>query len=254
MGALDNAKPWPVQVHSIGGCLVDFGFDHNGGVKTSQTVIAVHILALKAAVLLMYALALLELIAFPIPSEASTVEILRARMEGGRVKGWPAAVFGHLAMFCFFLIPLVWIIFPGVTEYLVMTTHALAPLRNWTAAVLILWGSGFTLYAVLDLRRFRAEHAAENILKQDGAYRISRNPQVLGNHIAGAGILCAFPGLVMFLLFGGYFIHMHRKIAIEEDHLHRKLGRPYAQYRLRTGRYLRLGVPSKRTFTEPPAT
>jgi protein-S-isoprenylcysteine O-methyltransferase Ste14 len=223
-----------------------------------------HLFTLKAAIAVMYALAGLELIAFPIPSEAATFRLMKRRADaGGRrsaaVPGNPAcrtpavfrylAVSGYLVMFCFFMIPLVWLFFPGISGYLLILTKAFEVPRVWAAVLLILTGSCLTLYAVLGLHRFRIGLTDEGGVKQDGAYRISRNPQVLGNHLAGLGILLAFPGLVMVLLFGVCVIHMHLKIMIEEDYLNRTIGAPYKKYKTQTGRYLGAGAKWKQGVT-----
>jgi protein-S-isoprenylcysteine O-methyltransferase Ste14 len=200
---------------------------------------------IDVVVLFAYASLLLELVVFPIPSEASTWQLLApnestAGGELARVQQLPLP--RKLLLYALptavgvalFLIPLACIVFPAVRPSLLVAPQPIAAL---VGAVVIVAGRVVTFTSVLHLRRSRAAGAAA---MPGGWFRWSRNPGLVGMFVfyAGLALVCLTP--VLWLGLPLYFGNMHRRVRIEEAHLGARLGAAWGAYSARVPRYLPL--------------
>ena len=114
--------------------------------------------------------------------------------------------------------------------------------RALRAASLGLWALGFAVLFAgrMNLgRSFRIGAAAESTkFREDGLYRISRNPMYLGvDTTVAAAALHTLNPVVAAAAAAGIIIH-HRIVLGEERFLQAKLGGEYDAYRGRVRRYL----------------
>jgi protein-S-isoprenylcysteine O-methyltransferase Ste14 len=106
------------------------------------------------------------------------------------------------------------------------------------AVALIVFGRALALRAVLALRRDNDRAGDSFRLHTAGPFRWSRNPGLLGMYLFVGGLWLTTPSTAMLLGVVLYAIYMDFKVRMEEDFLTNKFGSSYADYRLRTGRYL----------------
>jgi len=106
------------------------------------------------------------------------------------------------------------------------------------AVALIVCGRGLALGAVLTIRRDNDQAGDSFRLHTAGPFRWSRNPGLLGMYLFVGGLWLAAPSAAMLFGIVLYAAYMDFKVRMEEDFLTNKFGSSYADYRLRTGRYL----------------
>jgi protein-S-isoprenylcysteine O-methyltransferase Ste14 len=106
------------------------------------------------------------------------------------------------------------------------------------AVALIVCGRALALGAVLTVRRGNDQAGDSFRLHTAGPFRWSRNPGLLGMYLFVGGLWLAAPSTATLLGIVLYAAHMDFKVRMEEDFLFNKFGSSYADYRLRTGRYL----------------
>jgi protein-S-isoprenylcysteine O-methyltransferase Ste14 len=75
-------------------------------------------------------------------------------------------------------------------------------------------------------------------LQQEGPYKISRNPQVLGGYLLVIGVALQWPSLYSLGWILMYAIIMHWMVITEEEHLNRVFGEEYERYCARVPRYI----------------
>ncbi len=115
-----------------------------------------------------------------------------------------------------------------------------APFLRWFGIILGAAGVLVFILAMATMRdSWRAGIPAEDKteLVTTGIYRFSRNPAFLGFDMVYLGILIAFfnPLHLIFVLFA--VIMLHLQILQEEAFLAEVFGKPYLEYKQRTGRY-----------------
>ena len=106
------------------------------------------------------------------------------------------------------------------------------------AVALILAGRAISLTSALTIRRLNAQAGGSFHLHTSGPFRWSRNPGLIGMYLFALGLWLIAPSARMLAGIVVYATYMHFKVRIEEDFLAHKFGAQYADYRLRTGRYL----------------
>lgn len=202
--------------------------------------------AVDGLVLAAYASLLLELVVFPIPSEASSWQLLASR--GEQAQGMQPT--GELALarrratsvkllsyllptalgVALFLVPLASMFVAPLRELL---TSPPLPAASWTGVALIAIGRTITFTSVLQLR---ASRRAPRGLAH-GLFRWSRNPGLVGMYgfYAGLCLVCLSP--YMALGFPLYVANMHRRVRMEESHLEQRLGESWRAYRGAVPRY-----------------
>lgn len=199
-------------------------------------------LALDVVAVAAYATLLLELTVFPIPSEASTWQLLapetrsqgteldRAQRRSLVVKllgyALPTAV-GLVA----YLLPLAVILVPAWRATLCWTTHPAAMLGGMAAIVV---GRLLTFGSVLQLRAQRQRGGGP----PDGLFRWSRNPGLVGMYLGYVGLTVGYSMPLLALVLPLYLWNMHRRVRLEESQLQRTLGSQWSTYTARVPRYL----------------
>lgn len=205
----------------------------------------------EIVVLAAFASLVIELVVFPIPSEASTYQLfLRdAPRSSDEDRLSRARERRNLAKFLRYFLPTA----TGVVLFLTPLALVFQPqLRDWlwpvrpleTTAVLtagmsaIVFGRTITMLATLQLRRAQR---GDSGLAARGLFKHSRNPGLVGMYSFYLGLALVFPCWVLFVGFFPYVFNMHRRVLMEESHLGHTLGGGYAAYLRAVPRYLPLG-------------
>lgn len=204
---------------------------------------------IDAITLAAYASLVLELTAFPVPSEASTLQLLGsrepererddavaravARPTGSKLAAYalPTAL-GVVA----FLIPLGRILLPALDAWVGRLPALERPALATAGALAIVAGRALTFTSVLQVRARRSKGGVQ----ASGLFRWSRNPGLLGMYLMYAGLCLAYPAWPMFAVFPLYVLNMHARVLLEESRLAALAGPPYAEYLERVPRYLGL--------------
>ena len=197
--------------------------------------------------LLAYGSLLLELTVFPVPSEASTWQLLSS--DGGdaapgdvlaraRRRTTVSKLVSYLLPTAFgvgcFLLPLVVVFVPAIAAWLFLVDSVAVGQRAWVALCIIASGRGLTFVSVLQVRRREGRGG----LQPSGLFSWSRNPGLVGMYVFYAGLCVAIPSGVLFIGFAPYLWNMHRRVLMEESHLSRTIGPAYDAYRERVPRYV----------------
>jgi len=197
-------------------------------------------------VLAAYASLVVELTVFPIPSEASTWQLLAAdaaanasaddALQQARARSWPRKV---LTLFLptalgvvLWLLPLACILVPGVAA---AVRCAPMPWLWVPGLALVVLGRALTFTSVLQLRAQRRRGSAPGWL-----FRHSRNPGLVGMFACYLGLCCLFGSPLLWLGLPLYLGNMHGRVRMEEAHLAARLGAAWTDYAARTPRYLGL--------------
>jgi protein-S-isoprenylcysteine O-methyltransferase Ste14 len=141
-----------------------------------------------------------------------------------------------LVVYCVYAYPLV-VLWAGpdlLDDYLLRPSAA----TDVLAVALIGCGRALAFSAVLTIRRGNDQAGDSFRLHTAGPFRWSRNPGLLGMYLFVGGSWLAAPSTAMLLGIVLYAVYMDFKVRMEEDFLTNKFGSSYADYRLRTGRYL----------------
>lgn len=198
-------------------------------------------------VLIGFSSLLVELLQFPVPSEASVYQLLfeaddeidnDTRLAQARVRSPVRKLITYLLPtaigVALFLVPLAAAFWRPLIDYLV-PLHGLETVWSlWLGAVLVLGGRVVTFASVLQLRR----HKIRAELQCWGLFRWSRNPGLVGMYVFYLGLCFLFPSVVLFVGLIPYVWNMHTRVLMEESHLGSRLGAPYANYMARVPRYL----------------
>jgi protein-S-isoprenylcysteine O-methyltransferase Ste14 len=201
--------------------------------------------ALDVLVLLAYVSLVVELVVFPIPSEASTLQLLAARRTNCRdALGiarrrplWQKALryFVPTAIgVVLFVLPLVAVLVPSVRQslgFFAAAPRAIAAI----GAALVVAGRLTTFTSVLQLRRARRTQQ-----QPGGWFVVSRNPGLLGMYAFYVGLCCVYPNPWLWLGAQLYVANMHQRVRMEEAHQAARQGASWRRYAARVPRYLPL--------------
>lgn len=200
--------------------------------------------AIDLVVVCAYASLLVELVVFPIPSEASTWQLVGAQGAGATSAGdelqrarqrpllqkllryFVPTALGVLL----WLLPLVCVFVPVVGEALWCTR------MPWLVApglVLLVAGRVLTFVSVLQLRAQRRRGGGPGWL-----FRRSRNPGLVGMFTCYLGLCCLFGSPLLWLGLPLYVANMHGRVRMEEAHLAVRLGAAWTEYVRSVPRYL----------------
>ncbi len=195
------------------------------------------------AVAFVYASLFVELVAFPIPSEASTWQLLATRSDAAVGEALvEARRRPTLTKFVCYAVPTVvgvvaWLV-PGIA----LLWPALRELANVpsqatvaAAVVAIAIGRGLTFTSVLQLRAARRAGRTPA-----GLFRRSRNPGLVGMYVCFAGLVLASGFPVLWAVLPFYIANMHGRVRLEEAHLVARLGSAWTGYAALVPRYLPL--------------
>lgn len=193
-----------------------------------------------------YASVLVELVAFPVPSEASTRRLLAPRGAGhelapalqrARSGRWPRKVVCYAVPTALgvvlFLLPPVAMLVPAVADLLApLPGH---PALRAAGAALIVGGRAVTFAGVIALRAARGAR-----LTASGPFACTRNPVIVGMHALHLGAIAIVPSPWLIALLVVHAFDMHRRARLEEAQLRHRHGDAYAEYARRVPRYVGL--------------
>lgn len=183
----------------------------------------------EAVVLAIYGSILVDLIAFPVPSEASSWQLVTGAEDRPTaakrlvIYALPAA----LAVAAFAL-PIPLALLPSLREGLLpLPFGAVIP-----GLLLLIAGRLLSLIGAVQLNR------SSGGLTESGAFRVSRNPIVVGMWAMHLGSCLVFPSAVLWAGMIPLVANLHRRVRIEEAHLKSQFGPQFDAYAGRVGRYL----------------
>jgi protein-S-isoprenylcysteine O-methyltransferase Ste14 len=196
----------------------------------------------EIVVLLAYGSLGVELTLFPIPSEASTLDLLThggdGTASGALSQARDRSIAAKLLLFLLptaigvvlFLMPLVAILWPAIRPSL----FPIVPIAWQTAGlVMIVAGRMLTFCSVLQLRS-----AKRRATIPSGLFAYSRNPGLVGMFAFYLGLCLVFGGPWMWLGMPLYFGNMHHRVRLEEASLVATHGHDWQAYQQRVARYL----------------
>ena len=194
--------------------------------------------------ILSYGSFLLDLVIFPIPSEASTFQLCWGTDASagalGTARGRPT--FSKVVVYLLpsalgvmlFLVPLAAVARPDLVAYLLPVRTLQQVEWRWAGILLVLMGRTLSLLSTGQLRA----HQRAGELRSTGCFAVSRNPILVGLYLFYLGNCLLFSSLVLMIGFVPYVLSMHRRVLLEEDNLSRSLGGAYLRYSARVPRYL----------------
>jgi len=205
---------------------------------------------IEICILLIYLSFAIDLLGFPVPSEASTYQLFfpKEKLDQSASKSFLAKVQNLsfvskvglllipsvIAIFSY-LLPLLVVLLPFLENYfgklLPENRHALTII----GIIVAFSGRILSIKSAIDIRK--KEQTTTN-LKTKQFFKLSRNPILLGLHICFIGLLLIYPVWMMFLGGTVYFLNMHFKVLLEEHFLKEKFGDSFIQYCQTTNRYL----------------
>ena len=202
--------------------------------------------------LIAYGSLVLELVVFPIPSEASTYQLFFNAGDGANQGSQlssarrQSAVRKLLTFFLptalgvvLFLIPLAAIFYPALISHLLPLELLQTSGVRAGGALVVVVGRLLTFASVLQLRRRKICRE----LQPSGLFSRSRNPGLVGMYLFYLGICLYFPCVVLFVGFVPYVLNMHQRVLLEESHLLATLGDGYRTYLSTVPRYLFFKTP-----------
>lgn len=188
-----------------------------------------------------YASLVVELVVFPIPSEASVVQLVGSHGAGdapelaaARARSLPARIVRFLLptalCIALFLLPLVWVFAPGARAALAPWSH---PDLLWPGVAVVVLGRYLTFGSVLQLRAAKRRDELPG-----GVFLRSRNPGLVGMFVMYAGLCVAVGGPWLWLGAPLYFANMHARVKLEEANLDARFSSSWREYVRRVPRYL----------------
>ncbi|MBL9076434.1 MAG: isoprenylcysteine carboxylmethyltransferase family protein [Planctomycetes bacterium] len=200
--------------------------------------------AVDVVVLVAYATLVLELCGFPIPSEASTWQLLGSHGTGpaapadalqqARARSLPRKLLCFLLPTALgvvaWLAPLACMVVPALADALGCTRIAAL---QWPGAGLVALGRTITFTSVLQLRAQRRHGGAPRFW-----FRRSRNPGLLGMYVCYLGLCVVYGSPLLWAVLPLYVANMHGRVRIEEAHLAARHGAAWTDYAARVPRYL----------------
>ncbi|MCF7901988.1 MAG: hypothetical protein K9M19_01045 [Candidatus Marinimicrobia bacterium] len=182
-------------------------------------------------ILSVYLIQFIEITRFPIPSDVSTLRLVRS----GEGRPWLLLVLGLLGILTFHL-PLLFIIHPGLLDQIVpLLPSSLRPVPAFLATPFLLLGSAFTILGVRALW-MRQQNAAD-ALTTAGIYRICRHPINLGLMLIMMGFFLVYPYWIMVPGVMAFFYNLHTRSCREEQRLLLVHGEGYQAYQRRVAMY-----------------
>lgn len=171
---------------------------------------------------------ILDLLVWPIPSEASTEALLKEHKN--------LSFFKSIGLLVVFIINLVFYLTPLVLALLIFFEFNeiyKSSILMCLGLLVSLLGRAISLKSSLLLKE---NHNKTLITKS--IFGKSRNPISLGMHFTILGLVIGFNQWYLWVGLIFYFSNMHFKIILEEKHLLEKYGIQYANYISKTPRYL----------------
>lgn len=198
---------------------------------------------LDVAAIAAYATLLLELTVFPIPSEASTWQLLAGR-EGtiaptlqqvhatARSRRLLTLLLPTALGVLAWLLPLLVMLVPSWRPTLAIAMPEAAVVIGIAAIVL---GRAITFGSVLQLRAAKRRERLPA-----GLFRHSRNPGLVGMYVCYLGLMLGYGLPLLALVLPLYLGNMHRRVRLEEAQLEFAHDASWRDYAARVPRYLPL--------------
>lgn len=198
-------------------------------------------------ILLTYLSLFIEIIVFPVPSVASSFQLIIRKKSlpdpflYTRVQNlnfwWKIILLAlpSLLSAIAYCVPLILIALSKLSASLIYKTEKIEFII--AAIFLILTGRTISLYSVMNIRRNNRQTGNSFDLKTGNIFSFSRNPILFGLYITFIGMIILFPKWFMILAFAFFIVHMHFRILIEESFLKFKFGEKYSTYSKKTKRY-----------------
>lgn len=188
-----------------------------------------------------YASLVIEIVVFPVASEASVLHLLGRGPCGSSseiIAARAAPMASRIALYllptvccvALFLLPIVVVCMPAIQSQLAPWS---APQALWAGLVLVLAGRGLTFGSVLQLRS--AQRRGE---LPGGSFRHSRNPGLVGMFSMYIGLCLAVGGPWLWLGAPLYFVNMHARVKLEEADLRVRFASTWSDYACSVPRYL----------------
>ncbi|MFT6882455.1 MAG: protein-S-isoprenylcysteine O-methyltransferase Ste14 [Marinoscillum sp.] len=170
----------------------------------------------------------IDLLIWPIPSEASTSSLISKERD--------LATFKSIKGMLLLLFSLIFYLFP---LYLSMNQFIIAEALLSPTSVVLLGLSLAVLGRFVSLKAsqvLRNNHEVSMV--SSSVFKWSRNPITLGMHITIFGLIICYNSFILYFGFILYAVNLHGKIKIEENYLADKFGKKYLRYMKKTPRYL----------------
>lgn len=189
---------------------------------------------------------------YSVPSAGSTREMLinskkkstlAHRHPSERIvqssRGMLVAAAATLAVLVAAMIPILTLLVPEITPYLLPLTKTRSAGLSFASACLLISGNSLTYVAVATLKAHVTFHAFGETtrLHTAGIYRYVRNPITLGLAAIFAGFGLARPSVAMFLGLVIFLLNAGYRIKMEETYLEKAFSDDYLQYKHAVGKY-----------------
>lgn len=203
----------------------------------------------KWITILAYLSIALELIAFHVPSVASTVNIwnpdkvllasysdrFRVLFELPKLKKIIVFILPLLLVYLTFFFPLFYFLWQPEHLYLLFQPTEMSYLIG---ILFILLGRWITFSSVLTIRKENKQAGDSFKLHTGSLFSRTRNPGLVGMYVLFVGLWCCIPSPIFLVGILAYIGHMHFKVLMEENFLTNKYGQAYKAYFTHTKRYL----------------
>ena len=202
----------------------------------------------EIVIILTYLSILTEILVFPVPSVASSFQLITCKRslpdeflytKLQNLTLWQKIVLlvlPSLLSIVAYCIPLILVILSKFSNILIYKTVKIEFII--IAFLFILTGRVISLFSVLNIRKNNRQAGKSFELKTGKLFSFSRNPILFGMYLSYIGMIFLFPYYYMLIAFGFYVIHMHFRIRIEESFLKYKFGDKYIRYQEKTKRYI----------------
>lgn len=207
---------------------------------------------IDVVVILAYVSLGIELVFFPVPSNASSWSLMKRGDNGATdrlayLRALPSLVkllvFALPTAVCvvIFLLPL-WMAFrPELRNVLGPIELGGGSARTLASVTLLVIGRALTFSSVLSMRGSGARlfrPARPEHVRRSQLFARSRNPGLLGMFIFYAGLVGSYPCWALLIGVPIYYGHMHLRVLVEESNLESVFGDTYRDYFAVTRRYL----------------
>ena len=181
---------------------------------------------IPAAIILLYFSFVLELVIWPVPSEASTGHLLKEWKSNGTLRN-VMYIFMYIINFFFTLSPLI------ISLYSLFHTDLIQSDLISIGGLILAWsGRAISMYGAFLLHKNRRVN-----LLTGKIFRWSRNPISLGLFLTFLGLLMIIPYPLLIAAYVGFIVIINFKINIEEKFLNAKFGSEYQRYKKSTPKY-----------------
>jgi len=123
----------------------------------------------------------------------------------------------------------------GPADWPAVHIHPILETVGW----ILLWGGVAVMFIGIGQLGFsRTLGQKQDVLKQTGLYRLSRNPQVIGCILYGLGFALLWPSWYAVGWIALILAMTHLMVLTEEEYLHAVFGEDYKEYCKRVPRYV----------------